>query len=341
MKPRYFRYAAVLALSLAFALPAAQAGAVRLPTRLGAGTSGVTGGALFGGTVPLLAEQGNLGRKLAIVRVYYMIGQKFNIPKIDQVMAAGTTVLASLDVPHSRGITYASIAAGRQDTEIRAWLTEAEQEAVAHNVPAVYVAFEHEANNPPNAVLGTPTQFQAAWRHIHSLAAGAHLNAATGGRLHWALILMHMAYFPASQRPKWSLRAGFAADYFPGAANVDVIAADGYNRGGCRLHRSTSPTRPSVTPGSLFDPVLAFARTHGGKPVFIAEWASAAYSDVPAWQAHFIGQMKAYVLAQPSIAAVMYWDNVGYNGCKFTVNGQPLSVTALANMGKAINGHLG
>jgi len=341
MKPRYFRYAAVLALSLAFALPAAQAGAVRLPPRLGAGTSGVTGGALFGGTVPLLAEQGNLGRKLAIVRVYYMIGQKFNIPKIDQAMAAGTTVLASLDVPHSRGITYASIAAGRQDTEIRAWLTEAEQEAVAHDVPAVYVAFEHEANNPPNAVLGTPAQFQAAWRHIHSLAARAHLNAATGGRLHWALILMHMAYFPASQRPKWSLRAGFASDYFPGAANVDVIAADGYNRGGCRLHRSTSPTRPSVTPGSLFDPVLAFARTHGGKPVFIAEWASAAYSDVPAWQAHFIGQMKAYVLAQPSIAAVMYWDNVGYNGCKFTVNGQPLSVTALANMGKAINGHLG
>ena len=341
MKPRTFRYAAVLALSLAFALPAAQAGAVRLPSRQDAGTSGVTGGALFGGTVPLLGEQSHLGRKLAIVRVYYMIGQKFNIPKIDQAMAAGTTVLASLDVPHSRGISYASIAAGRQDKQIRAWLTEAEQEAVAHNLPAVYVDFEHEANNPPNHVLGTPAQFQAAWRHIHSLAAKAHLNAGAGGRLRWALILMHMAYFPASQRPKWSLRAGFAKDYFPGAANVDVIAADGYNRGGCRLHRTTSPTKPSVTPGSLFDPVLAFARTHGGKPVFIAEWASAAYSSVPAWQAHFIGQMKAYVLANPSIAAVMYWDDIGYNGCKFAVTGQPLSVTALAAMGKVINGHLG
>ena len=341
MKPRYFRFAVILALSLAFALPAAQAGAVRLPPRQGAVTSGVTGGALFGGTVPLLAEQGPLGRKLAIVRVYYMIGKKFKFPKIDQAMAAGTTVLASLDVPHSRGITYASIAAGRQDTEILAWLTGAEQEAVDHNVAAVYVAFEHEANNPPNHVLGTPAQFQAAWRHIHSLAARAHLNAGTGGRLRWALILMHMAYFPASQRPKWSLRAGFASDYFPGAANVDVIAADGYNRGGCRLHRTTSPTKPSVTPGSLFDPVLAFARTHGGKPVFIAEWASAAYSDVPAWQAHFIGQMKAYVLTHPTIAAVMYWDNEGYNGCKFFVTGHPQSVTALAAMGKVINGHLG
>jgi hypothetical protein len=340
VKPRYFRYAAVLALSLAFALPAAQASAVRLPPRLNAATSGVSGGALFGGTVPLLAEQGPLGRKLAIVRVYYMIGQKFNTPKIDKAMAAGTTVLASLDVPHSHGITYASIAAGRQDTQIRAWLTEAEQEAVANDVPAVYVAFEHEANNPPNHVLGTPAQFQAAWRHMHSLAAKAHLNASTGGRLRWALILMHMAYFPASQRPHWALRAGFASDYFPGVANVDVIAADGYNRGGCRLHRTTSPTKPSVTPGSLFDPVLAFASTHGGKPVFIAEWASAAYSDVPAWQAHFIGQMQAYVLGHPSIAAVMYWDDIGYNGCKFAVTGQPKSVTALAAMGKVINGHL-
>ena len=198
--------------------------------------------------MPLLAEQSHLGRNLAIVRVYYMIGQKFNIPKIDKAMAAGTTVLASLDVPHSRGITYASIAAGRQDKEIRAWLTEAEQEAVAHDVPAVYVSFEHEANNPPNHVLGTPAQFQAAWRHIHGLAAKAHLNAGTGGRLRWAMILMHMAYFPASQRPKWSLRAGFASDYFPGAAYVNVIAADGYNRGGCRLHKTTAPTKPSVTP---------------------------------------------------------------------------------------------
>jgi hypothetical protein len=348
VKPRKFRFAAMLAIFLAFAVPsvqAIQASATPAPPSPGPAalqnTAGITGGALFGGTVPLLSEQGQLGRKLAIVRVYYMIGQKFNIPKIDTAMAAGSTVLASLDVPHSRGITYASIAAGHQDKQIRAWLTEAEQEAVTHNLSAVYVAFEHEANNPPNHVLGTPAQFQAAWKHMHNLAAKAHLNAGTGGRLRWAMILMHMAYFPASQRPKWSLRAGFASDYFPGAAYVNVIAADGYNRGGCRLHRSTTPTRPSVTPGSLFDPVLTFARTHGGLPVFIAEWASAFYSAVPAWQAHFIGQMKAYVLANPRIAAVSYWDDIGFNGCQFAVTGHPLSVAALASMGKAITGHLG
>jgi hypothetical protein len=341
VKPRYFRYAAVLALSVSFALPAIPANAVPLPAGPDAASAGITGGALFGGTMPLVAEQGTLGRKLAIIRVYDMIGQKFGGRKVDQVMSAGSTVLASLDVPHSRGISYASVAAGRQDTQIRAWLTGAEQAAVAHHLPAVYVSFEHEANASANHVLGTPAQFRAAWAHIHSLAAGAHLNAGAGGRLRWAMILEHLAYFPASMRPRWSLRLGFAAQYFPGAGNVNVIAADGYNRGGCRSHIGTTPTEAAVSPGSLFNPVLTFARTHGGLPVFLAEWASAAYSAAPAWQAGFIGQMKAYVLANPRIAAVMYWDNRGFFGCRFAVTGLPLSLAALAAMGRAISGHLG
>jgi hypothetical protein len=340
VKPRYLRFAAVLALSLTFAWPAAQAGAVRLPPQLDAATSGVTGGALFGGTSPLLAEQGALGRKLAIVRLYYMVGQKFTTPKVGQIMSSGGTVLASLDIPHGHGITYASIVAGRQDTQIRAWLTEVEQDAVAHNIPAAYVSFEHEANTTANQVLGTPAQFQAAWKHIHQLAARAHLNAGNGGRLRWAMILMHTAYFPASMRPHWSLRLGFASQYFPGTGNVDVIAADGYNRGGCRSHDGGRPTEATVTPGSLFDPVLTFARTHGGLPVFIAEWGSAFYTGAPGWQATFIPMMKAYVLANPSIAAVLYWDQRGNFACHFAVNGHPQSVSALAAMGRAINGHL-
>jgi hypothetical protein len=204
----------------------------------------------------------------------------------------------------------------------------------------VYVAFEHEANTTANHVLGTPTQFQAAWKHIHRVAAAAHLNAGSGGRLRWAMILMHTAYFPRSMRPHWSLRLGFASQYFPGSGNVDVIAADGYNRGGCRTSKSTKPTQPMVTPGSLFNPVLTFARTHGGLPVFIAEWGSAFFSGAPAWQANFIPLMKAYVLNNPSIAAVSYWDQRGNLACHFAINGHPLSVAAMTAMAKAINGHL-
>ena len=364
MKPRKFRFAAMLAIFLAVALtsvqaiqastrpaPAAGEGSSPLMPRPGPAviqhdTGGVTGGTLFGGTYPLVAEQSQLGRKLSIVRLYYMIGQKFTTPKIKQLMSAGTTVLASLDVPIGHGITYASIAAGRQDTQILAWLTQAEQNAVTYHIPAVYVAFEHEANNPPNHVNGTPAQFIKAWDHIHALAAKAHLNFGTGGRLRWALILMHLAYFTVSERPKWSLRIGFASDYWPGSANVNVVAADGYNRGGCRAHASSKPTQPSVTPGSLFNPVLDFARSHGNKPVFLAEWASAAFSALPGWQAHYIGEMKAYVHANPRLAAVMYWDQHGhselggYNSCSFAVTGHPQSLTALKSMAQSLHGHI-
>src|SRR5262245_45858526 len=123
-----------------------------------------------------------------------MIGQMVNIPKVDRPIAGANRVLAGLDRHRRHATTSHALPAGRQDEQIRAWLSQAEREAVAHNVPAVYVDFENEANNPPNHVLGTPAQFQAAWRHIHGLAARAHLNAGTGGRLRWALILMHMAY---------------------------------------------------------------------------------------------------------------------------------------------------
>ncbi len=101
---------------------------------------------------------------------------------------------------------------------------------------------------PPNQCQRHPGPVHQGLGHIHALAAKAHLNVGSGGRLRWALILMHMAYFPASQRPKWSLRAGFAANYWPGAANVNVVAADGYNRGGCRVTGAPSPRKPRSRP---------------------------------------------------------------------------------------------
>lgn len=336
----------MIAILLAFALPSIQAipaGANPVTSRGPAArqsTAGVIGGTLFGGTYPLVSEQGTLGRKLSIVRLYYMIGQKFTTPHIKQLMSAGTTVLASLDVPRGHGITYASIAAGRQDSQINSWLTQVEQDAVTYHISAAYVAFEHEANDPHNRVNGTPAEFIKAWDHIHALAVKAHLDVGSGGRLRWALILEHLAYFTVSERPKWSLRLGLATNYWPGTSEVDIVAADGYNRGGCRSHKGTKPTQAAVTPASLFSPVLDFAKLHGDKPVFLAEWASAAFSAVPGWQANYIGQMQAYVHANPRLAAVMYWDNHGFFGCSFAVNGHAQSLSALKTMGLSLHGHI-
>src|SRR5262249_34146784 len=60
--------------------------------------SGVTGGALFGANYPVVPLQSSLGRKLAIVRLYYFIGNPFPGPaKYQSLLAKGQTVLVSMD----------------------------------------------------------------------------------------------------------------------------------------------------------------------------------------------------------------------------------------------------
>lgn len=308
--------------------------------------SGVAGGALFGGDLPLVPETGRLGRGLAIVRAYLTLGEQFPFARARAAMQAGSTVLASLDSAPGRGQgSYASIAAGQHDATIMRFLQQMEQAAVSYHLGAIYVSFEHEANTPPHRVLGTATQFVQAWDHVHALAASAHLLWNQGGRLHFVLILTHLAYFAPGARPAWSDSLGQASSYFPGTNEVDIVAADGYNTGGCRS--STQPATvvardaPAVTPQALFAPVVSFARSHG-LPVFIAEWASVAYAG-SAEQANFIGQMQAFVTANQQIAAVMYWNSRDpqYPGCLMSLDNQPTSLAALAAMGHSagLQGH--
>jgi hypothetical protein len=301
---------------------------------------------LFGGTTNLLAEQGKVGH-LGIVRKYFTLGERFGGRGSDSIMRQGSTMLISLDSP-KHGPSYASIAAGKHDGEIRAFLTQVEQAAVHYHIPAVYIDFEHEANSRPHQALGTPAQFVAAWRHIHTLAAHAKVNWNTGGRLHWVLVLEHMAYFTRAERPQWSLSMGFAANYFAGSAYVDAVAADGYNSGSCGYARPRGYLEPgtqTVAPGSMFNPVLAFAQQHGNMPVFVAEWASVRYRD-SAVRPGFIHSMEQYVLSHPTIKGVSYWDSWGggvrghggaHSGaCNMSVNSDPRSLAALGVMNHAL-----
>jgi hypothetical protein len=303
---------------------------------------------LFGGTVPLVPEQPKVGH-LGIVRTYYTLGQNFGGRTATRVMSHGSTMLISLDSRPSRGPSYASIAAGKHDAEIRSFLTQVEHEAVHYRIPAVYFAFEHEANSPQKSRLGTPAQFVAAWRHMHHLAAKARLNWNTGGRLHWVLILERMAYFTVAERPRWSLPMGFAANYFPGSSYVDGVGADGYNSGSCGTPKPSGWLQPGdkmTAPGAMFNPLLTFAQKHGNMPAFIAEWASIRYEN-PLVRPRFIYSMQEYVLAHPAIKATSYWDSLGpgargYGGahpaaCSFSVNNDPRSLAALATMNHALH----
>lgn len=233
-----------------------------------------------------------------------------------QHMAAGSTLLVSLD---SDGPSYASIAAGQHDAAIRAFLRAVNRATYRYHLAAIYISFEHEPDGPQHAGLGSPAEFARAWDHVHELAAAAHLNWNDGGRLHWALILIHNTYANGAANPYW-----------PGAGEVDVVSADGYNS-----YRCGNDWQNGVqSPADLFNPLLQFAHAHGGLPVFISEWGSDTAT--PDAQPRFIQQMRAYVNANRVIAATMYWDDGGSGGnCNYRVNSHPTSLAALAAMGRS------
>jgi hypothetical protein len=334
--------------SVATGASAQRAGASTARQRAGHGQSGsrsgVAGGALFGGSVPLSAETGKLHRKLAIVRVYFRIGQKFTRYDYTQQLDAGSTLLVSLDSPPRGGPTYAAIAAGRYDGEIRAFLRGVNQAAVTHHLAAIYVCFEHEANLPGHRRLGSPAEFVRAWHHVHALAHASRLNWRQGGRLHWVLILMQEAYVPRARQPGWARNEGQAASYWPGRWQADIVAADGYNSGGCRSVHVPSyraPGRAVTSPEALFGPVVAFARAHNDAPVFVSEWGTVPYK-VTSVAPGYVGSMQRFVAANRDVAAELYWDARGSDSCNYTLRNYPATLSALAAMGHSprLQGHL-
>ncbi|HEY2579496.1 MAG TPA: hypothetical protein VGI74_24565 [Streptosporangiaceae bacterium] len=292
-------------------------------TRSGDGPqSGISDGVLFGGTQQLVPEESALGRKLRIIRLYYYIGNSFpGKPAFQQLMAGGRTVLASLDSP---GDSYASIAAGDHDTAIMSFLESMNKNAIKYHLGSIYVSFEHEPDNHHHHQLGSPPEFIQAWDHVHQLAQAAHLDWNDGGRLHWVFILVHNTY------SSWR-----AATFWPGASEADIVATDGYNSFGCGNGGQTQPQ----TPDQSYSPVVNFAASHGGLPIFIAEWGSV---DIPSGtRANFVSEMGPYVASEPSIAAVSYWD-INDGACDYQVQGDSAALSNLTTMGQTalMQGHI-
>jgi len=293
--------------------------------RAGGNLAGVGNGVMFGGSVPLAAVESSLGRNLAIVRVYDLLGDPFQNRLVNNFMSHGTTILASLDT-YPGMPNYSAIAAGQKDASITSYLESMNQSAIHYRLPAIYFTFEHEANTAAHHTgLGTSAQFIQAWDHIHQIAENHHLLWSQGGRIHFVLILTHFYY-----------NNGKAIDWWPGTNQVDVISADGYNTGGCRISRKNNQPftfgwMPPESPASLFNGVIDFAAAHGGLPVFIAEWGSVPYRN-DGVRVNWIQQMQSYIAANPSIHAALYW-NSRVQQCNYILNNSPTSLSALAGMG--------
>lgn len=290
-------------------------------------STATSGGVLFGGDAQFSGLSG-LGRSPAIVRTYDTVDTAASFPTAEETRAlnAGATLLASLGTGPGRD--WASIAAGKSDTAVLGYLRAVDNAATTHHLSAVYVSFNHEPNAKEDAKKGSPAQFVAAWRHVHQLAAGAHLDSQDGGHLRWVWILTANGFH----------QHGTADRYWPGAENVDVVGVDGYVSGGCSKQATGAYTDPSKTapkPGTVFGAALTWSAAHApGKPVFIPEWGSVPFAG-PEVRASYIQAMTGYVAAHPQIGAVMYWnDHAHHDSCDYSLGSDAAAQRALAAMGR-------
>jgi hypothetical protein len=140
---------------------------------------------------------------------------------------------------------------------------------------------------------GTPAQFVAAWRHIHTVFASLGVRNVV-----W--VWTTEGYLP---------HASTIAALYPGNAFVDWIGYDPYNYFSC--HQTRWQTF-SQTVDPFYDWILR--QPFGNKPIILSEYGSAADprnpGRLPAW---YQGILTA-VQRLPRLKAVVQW-NASIPGC--------------------------
>ena len=179
-------------------------------------------------------------------------------------------------------LTSANVADGSADAGITAWARSIATWIAKGGSRKLYIAPLQEMNGNWTSYGMDPTNFKRAYLHIQALFASAGV---TRNKVWWV-------FAPNG----WSTAPYGINDYYPGDANVDVIAFSSYNQS-CRA--------AWMTPQTVFDPYLQEIRAvTANKPIFIGQTASAsAGGDKDQW----IRDAYSYLL-QHGIRGVLYFN---------------------------------
>ncbi len=229
-------------------------------------------------------------RKIAIERVYRTWNESF--PTADDLWSRnqGHTLYVSwgLGRHNAFGITWADVAAGRQDARIDAWAA-----GIRRFGAPMYFSFHHEPELS-QANSGTPTDYIAAYRYVHDRFVADGVTNVTYGLTLVAL----------------TAAKGNAGMWYPGGAYVDVVAADGANWFGC-TGISTATWRSFRT---IFEPFYQWALSVN-KPMVVAEYASSEDPANPGRKAAWFGSAAKVLRTWPQVRAVSYLQVAGGHGC--------------------------
>jgi hypothetical protein len=180
-----------------------------------------------------------------------------------------------------------AVAQGRNDKSLKALvaqLSQVHKGAVLRPMP--------EMNTPWYAWSGTvnentPAQYVAAWRRVRHAVRAAHGGSRIA--LLWAPYAQSIPTTGANQ----------LGNYFPGAAQVDLVGVSAYNFGAAGGLSWTDP-------GALFSSAYALIEAMAAKPFWIAETGSTATGgDKAAW-IRTLGSLR--VGSMPRLAGVVWYD---------------------------------
>jgi Glycosyl hydrolase family 26 len=153
----------------------------------------------------------------------------------------------------------------------------------------VMVAYNHEPEGHDRLLLGSATDFIAAYRHVESIF---DQQGATNVMWTWQMTAYAFRTSPASDQ--------YADRWYPGDQWVDNVGADAYNWYTCGANASGQ----YVEMKALGDPVLAFARAHG-KLASFPEFASHANPNRTQW----LDNAHAYFVQNQDILTAAFYFN--------------------------------
>jgi Glycosyl hydrolase family 26 len=278
---------AVLAIGLTgLACAPAADGAMYWGGTISGSVYGLSGDAPWNQTVQSRFEA-DAGKQITMVNT----GQSwatFDAATMKEALASGAIPLVTMGL---QGQTLAEIAAGEQDSEIRAWARAAK----AFGYPFLFRPW-WEMNGTWYS-WGRSPDFVAAWQHFHDVVEEVGATNVT-----WAWV----------PNTIWGEPASDPTAYYPGSAYVDWVGMDAYNFGLNPL-QSDRWTSPAETIGPTLE---VLNRIAPGKPVCICEIAS---TEIGGNKATWITELlQRYLPSQPSIQAVLWFNyNIEANGGRF------------------------
>ncbi|MCU1361457.1 MAG: domain containing protein [Ilumatobacteraceae bacterium] len=206
------------------------------------------------------AYETQVGRKLAVVRVFETWDQAFPDTYHTWLKDSGHSIILSIKPTRSNGtrVTWPSISGAAVGSQVYNEMVAWAQKVKAYGVP-IYITFNHEPEAGANTTGGTATDFIAAWRKWVDVFRA---QGVTNAKFMW--IMTDYSFFVATSDRR------YAPKWYPGDGWVDAMGTDAYNWYTCRP--GTANAWKSLQ--QIIDPFRAFGALHPDKALWLSEFAT-------------------------------------------------------------------